>query len=56
MKFEIVSPNEMNLEAGKISLKSPIGAALMGGKVGETVQAQTPSGILRLKIENISFD
>ena len=34
MKFEIVSPHEMDLEAGKISLKSPIGAALMGKKVG----------------------
>ena len=56
MKFEIVSPHEMNLEAGKISLKSPIGAALMGKKVGEISEAQTPSGILRLRIESISFD
>ena len=56
MKFEIVSPHEMNLEAGKISLKSPIGAALMGRKVGETVEAMTPSGILRLKIESISLE
>lgn len=56
MKFEIVSPHEMNLEAGKISLKSPIGAALMGKKVGETAQAHTPSGILRLRIESITFD
>ena len=56
MKFEIVSPHEMNLEAGKISLKSPIGAALMGRKVGEIVEAKVPSGTLRLKIESISFD
>ena len=56
MKFEIVSPHEMNLEAGKISLKSPIGAALMGKMVGEIAEARTPSGILRLKIESISFD
>ena len=56
MKFEIVSPHEMNLEAGKISLKSPIGAALMGGKVGEIVEATVPSGVLRLRIESITFD
>ena len=56
MKFEIVSPHEMNLEAGKISLKSPIGAALMGRKVGDVVEAQVPSGILRLKIESITLD
>ena len=56
MQFEIVSPHEMNLEAGKISLKSPIGAALMGKKVGEIVEVQVPSGTLRLKIESIKLD
>ena len=56
MKFEIVSPHEMNLKAGKISLKSPIGAALMGKKVGEIAEAQVPSGTLRLKIESITLD
>ena len=56
MTFEIVSPHEMDLEAGKISLKSPIGAALMGKKVGEIAEAQVPSGILRLRIDKISLD
>ena len=56
MKFEIVSPHEMNLEAGKISLKSPIGAALMGKKVGEIAEAQVPSGTLRLRIASITID
>ena len=56
MKFEIVSPHEMDIEAGKISLKSPIGAALMGRKVGETVEARVPSGTLRLRIESITLD
>ena len=55
MKFEIVSPHEMDLEAGKISLKSPIGAALMGKKVGEIAEAHVPSGTLRLRIDNITF-
>ena len=55
MKFEIVSPHEMNLEAGKISLKSPIGAALMGKKVGEIAEARVPSGTLRLRIESITI-
>ena len=55
MKFEIVSPHEMDLEAGKISLKSPIGAALMGKKVGDIAEAQVPSGTLRLRIDSITF-
>lgn len=56
LKFQIVSPHEMNLEAGKISLKSPIGAALMGRKVGEIAEAQVPSGTIRLKIEGITLE
>ncbi|MBR5700689.1 MAG: transcription elongation factor GreA [Bacteroidales bacterium] len=56
MKFQIVSPHEMDLEAGKISLKSPIGAALMGRKVGEIAEARVPSGLLRLRIESITLD
>ena len=56
MTFQIVSPHEMDLEAGKISLKSPIGAALMGKKVGEIAEAEVPSGTLRLKIESITLD
>ena len=56
MRFQIVSPHEMDLAAGKISLKSPIGAALMGKKVGEIAEAQVPAGTLRLRIESITLD
>ena len=56
MSFQIVSPHEMDLEAGKISLKSPIGAALMGKKIGEIAEAHVPSGILRLRIDSITLD
>ena len=56
MRIEIVSPHEMDLAAGKISLKSPIGAALMGKKVGEIAEAQVPAGTLRLRIESITLD
>ena len=56
MVFKLVSPHEMDLEAGKISLKSPIGAALMGKKVGEIAEAMTPAGTLRLRIDSITLD
>lgn len=56
MKYQIVSPHEMNLEEGKISLKSPIGAALMGRKVGETAEVSVPAGTLRVRIESITFE
>ena len=53
MTYTIVSPHEMNLEEGKISLKSPIGQALMGRKVGDEVEAVVPAGTIRLRIESI---
>ena len=56
MSFQIVSPHEMDLASGKISLKSPIGAALMGRKVGEIAEAEVPAGTVRLRIESITFD
>ena len=56
MTYTIVSPHEMDLQQGKISLKSPIGQALMGHKAGDIVDAVTPSGVLKLRIENVSMD
>ena len=54
MAWTIVSPHEMDLQQGKISLKSPIGQALMGHKVGDEVIARAPAGTFRFKIEKIS--
>ncbi|MCQ2138865.1 MAG: transcription elongation factor GreA [Bacteroidales bacterium] len=53
MSFTIVSPHEMNLEEGKMSLKSPIGAALMGKKVGDVVEVKAPAATLRLRVDSI---
>jgi transcription elongation factor GreA len=38
---------------GRISNESPIGAALLGGKVGDEVTAKTPGGEIKLKILKI---
>lgn len=54
MSYTIVSPHEMNLEAGRISFKSPIGEALMGGKVGDVVEVHAPAATLKLRIDNIT--
>ena len=44
MTYTIVSPHEMNLEEGKISCKSPIGAALMGAESGRDRGCPGPVG------------
>jgi transcription elongation factor GreA len=53
MVYTIVSESEANLREGKISIKSPIGQALLGKKAGDTVEVHVPAGILKLRIESI---
>lgn len=48
--FLIVGAKEASPREGRISHESPIGKALMGKKVGETAQAETPGGRIRLKL------
>lgn len=51
--FKIVGANEINPTEGKISDESPIGSALMGHNVGDVVEAETPNGMLGIKILEI---
>ena len=53
MDFKIVGSTEANSLKGKISNESPVGRALMGHKIGDTVKAQTQSGVIKYKILNI---
>lgn len=55
MKYTLVSPNEADFAAGKISVESPIGKALMGREVGETVEVEVPAGKLELEVKNIEI-
>jgi len=52
--YHVVGPQEANPRQGKISHESPIGRALMGHKVGDIVDVETPGGTLHLKITSIS--
>ncbi len=40
----LVYPEAANVDAGKISILTPIGAALIGLSVGQTIEFQTPAG------------
>lgn len=44
-KFSIVGSNEANPREGRISDESAVGKALIGKKVGESVEVETPAGI-----------
>jgi transcription elongation factor GreA len=53
IEYRIVPEYEINLKEGRISQNSPIGKALMGKKVGDKAQVDTPKGLLNLEILNI---
>ncbi len=55
MTYTITNPHEANLREGKISIKSPIGQALLGKKVGDVVEVRVPVGLLKLRIEHIDL-
>jgi len=55
MAYTLVNPHEANLREGKISVKSPIGQALLNRKVGDVVEVRVPVGIQKLRIESITL-
>ena len=52
--YTIASPHEANLREGKISIKSPIGQALLNKHVGDVVEVTVPAGVMKLRIEKIT--
>lgn len=51
--YTIVSSEEADSASGKLSNLSPLGAALVGKKDGDTVKVKTPKGIMEYKIIEI---
>lgn len=54
MNFTIVPENEIDIKKGKISHNSPIGAGLIGKKINDVCDINTPNGVLTFKILDIS--
>lgn len=51
--FQLVGSAEADPRNGKISDDSPIGRAIIGHVAGETVDAETPGGLIQIKIVEI---
>ena len=56
MKYKLVAQSEANLNAGKISVDSPIGKGILGKSVGDIVKIKVPNGTIELEIVSISRD
>jgi transcription elongation factor GreA len=54
MSYTLVSPVETDMAAGKISVQSPVGKALLGKQVGEVAVAKVPAGDLELEVRDIT--
>ncbi|MBN2374568.1 transcription elongation factor GreA [bacterium] len=52
--YMLVSPEEADYKTGKISTVAPVGKALLGREVGDTVEVRTPNGIRQYEIIEIS--
>lgn len=50
LEYTIVGSTEVDLANNKISNESPIGSALLGAKKNQTVEANTPGGIVKFKV------
>lgn len=50
VKYHLVAPEEADFAAGKLSITSPIGKALVGAGVGDTVDVQAPAGVTQYKL------
>ncbi|WP_188963731.1 transcription elongation factor GreA [Deinococcus aquiradiocola] len=55
-RFEIVGTYEVDILKGKISDQSPIGQALAGSRVGDTVSVQMPRGTQEFKVLSVSYE
>lgn len=53
--YTLVSEEEADLKAGRISTQSPIGKGLLGKKKGDMAKIKTPAGELEFEIVNIAL-
>ena len=54
LSYTLVAENEADIKSGKISVDSPIGKGLLGKKVGQVADINTPAGIMKFEIISIN--
>ena len=53
--FTLVFPTEANIEASKISVLAPIGAGMLGYRVGDEFAWRVPAGVRRMKVLKVHY-
>ena len=54
--YTLVGPEEGDLKNRTISVQSPVGRALIGKRVGDTLEVKTPAKVVEYKVLNICFE
>ena len=55
LTYTLVSPQEADFEAGRISMTSPVGKGLIGKQAGVTVDIRIPAGVRRYTILSVTL-
>jgi len=55
MIYSLVFPNEADVDEGRISVLAPVGTAMIGYRVGDIIEWEVPSGLRRLKVEEVLY-
>jgi transcription elongation factor GreA len=55
-EFRLVGADEADPQKGWISIQSPVGRALVGRQIGDTVEVRVPRGTLTYEIVSVTFE
>jgi len=55
MIYQLVFPDNADVNQSKISILAPIGTALLGYKAGDIIEWKVPAGLTKLKVEDILY-
>jgi regulator of nucleoside diphosphate kinase len=53
--YTLVFPAEADSSKGKISILAPIGTAVLGYRLGDTIEWKVPAGLKRFKVQEIVY-
>jgi regulator of nucleoside diphosphate kinase len=53
--YTLVYPDEADIDEGKLSILAPLGTALLGTRIGQTIKFEAPAGTRKLRIEKILY-
>ncbi len=55
MTYSLVFPNEADVDQGRISVLAPVGTAMIGYRVGDVIEWEVPSGMRKLRVEEVLY-